>query len=75
MSSSAQTASCRAAGLAQRLARFGCRRPATLVWLLLYAVVAALAPSPASLLVTAALVGVLVLRLRLAERLETRIGR
>jgi hypothetical protein len=70
MSSIAVTASCRAAGLAQRVARYGRRRPATLTWLLVYALAAVLAPSPASLLATTVLVGVLALRLRLAGRAE-----
>lgn len=70
MTSTAYTASCRAASLGQRLVRFGRRRPATVAWLLLYAVVAVVAPSPLSLLVTAGLVTVLAVRLRLAESSE-----
>ena len=56
-----------AVSTARRAAGFSQRRPAALVWLALYAVVAVSAPSPATLAVTAALAGVLVLRLRLAR--------
>lgn len=70
MSSVASAACCRALTLGQRLARFGHRRPATVMWLLLYAVVtvaAVAAASPLSLLLTAGLVTVLGLRVRLAD--------
>ncbi|HEX8306767.1 MAG TPA: hypothetical protein VF612_17960 [Jatrophihabitans sp.] len=75
MTSITYAASSRAVVFGQRLVRFGRRRPATLVWLLLYAVVAIVAPSPLSLLVTAGLVTVLALRLRLAERSDPRHAR
>ena len=71
MTSIAYTA-CRAAGLGQRLARFGRRRPATVVWLLLYATVAVLAASPLTLLATAGLVAVLAVRVRLAALSDSR---
>jgi hypothetical protein len=72
MTSIAYTASCRAVSLGQRLAHFGRHRPATVVWLLLYATVAVLAASPLTLLATAGLVAVLVLRVWLAELSESR---
>jgi hypothetical protein len=52
---------------ARRAVSFSHRRPAALLWLLIYATVSVLVPSPATLALTAALAGVLVVRLRLAE--------
>jgi hypothetical protein len=74
MTSIAYTASCRAVSLGQRLARFGRHRPATVVWLLLYATVAVLAASPLTLLVTTGLVAVLALRVRLAQLSDAQLS-